>query len=190
MLSNILVSIRMLVVLSFLTGIIYPLFVTGVGASVFPYQAKGSLVTNNSKIIASELIGQKFQSQKYFWSRPSACDYGANPSGASNLGPTSQDLKKAMSDRKNDFIAKNYLPADTKVPEEMIFASASGVDPDISLDSALLQVKRVAKERGFDTTKTEKLTELVKKLEQKPQMGILGESRINVVNLNIELDKI
>ncbi|MEK7432870.1 MAG: potassium-transporting ATPase subunit KdpC [Cyanobacteriota bacterium] len=190
MLSNILISVRMLIVLTFLTGVLYPVFVTGVGTAIFPYQAKGSLVINNSKIVGSELIGQKFQANKYFWSRPSGSDYVANPSGSSNLGPTSEDLKKAMLDRKKDFTSKNYLPEDTKVPEDMLFASGSGVDPHISLDSALLQVKRIAKERAFDSIKSDKLIDLVKKFEEKPQVGVLGENRVNVVMLNLEIDKI
>lgn len=173
-----------------ITGIIYPLLITGISQIAFNHKANGSMIKNNGVIIGSELIGQKFDSTIYFWSRPSAIDYNPLPSGGSNFGPTSDKLKKLVAERKTKFISSNNLKDSTNIPLEMISASASGLDPHISPQAALMQIDRVAKARGFDVSKKKQLVALVNGKTEKLQLGLLGEERINVLLLNLELDKI
>ncbi len=184
------ISLKLLLVMTVLTGIIYPLFMTGVAQVVFPYKANGSLITKDGKITGSELIGQKFDSSIYFWSRPSAIDYNPIPSGASNLGPTSDKLKNQVAERRRLFALNNSITDSSAIPEEMIFASASGLDPHISPEAALLQVERIVKARHLDNSQKQKLLQHIKDMTESPQFSILGEARINVVLLNIELDMI
>jgi len=184
------IALKFLLVMTILTGIIYPLVMTGIAQVAFPSKSNGSLLLKDGKVIGSELIGQKFDSTIYFWSRPSAIGYNPVPSGASNYGPTSDTLKKLVNTRK-EYFAKNNSVSDPKdVPLEMIFASGSGLDPHISPAAAQLQIERVAQARHFDNNQKQKLVETVKNLTEKPQFLILGEERINVLNLNIALDKI
>jgi K+-transporting ATPase ATPase C chain len=141
-------------------------------------------------VIGSKLISQKFDSEFYFWSRPSATGYGAMPSGGSNLGPTSSKLKQLVTERAAQFTGFNQLPASETIPSEMLLASASGLDPHISPKAALLQVERIAKARQFDENQNQKLIQLVKSLTEQPQFGLFGQSRVNVLFLNLNLDKI
>jgi len=184
------IALKFLLIMTILTGIIYPLVMTGIAQVVFPSKSNGSLILKDSKVIGSELIGQKFDSSIYFWSRPSAIGYSPVPSGASNYGPTSDTLKKLVDTRREYFANNNSVNNLTDVPLEMIFASGSGLDPHISPAAAQLQVERIAQARNFDSNQKQKLTETVKNLTEKPQFLILGEERINVLNLNIELDRI
>ena len=184
------IALKFLLVMIILTGIIYPLVMTGISQVAFPSKSNGSLILKDGKVIGSELIGQKFDSTIYFWSRPSAIGYNPVPSGASNYGPTSDTLKKLVNARKEYFAKNNSVSNLTDVPLEMIFASGSGLDPHISPAAAQLQIERVAQARHFDNNQKQKLVETVKNLTEKPQFLILGEERINVLNLNIALDKI
>ncbi len=170
------------------TGVLYPLFMTLVANIVFPNQATGSLIKIDGRVVGSKLIGQKFSSDKYFWPRPSATGYNPLPSGGSNYGPTSDTLKHLVEIRKADFIRLNDLPANTQVPSDMLYASGSGLDPDISPEAAELQIDRVARARGFHAGETKVLRELVKARIETPQLGFLGEPRVNVLLLNIALD--
>lgn len=188
--KTLIISIKAIIFFTILTGIIYPLVVFGIGKLFFPSQMNGSLISKNSKIIGSELIGQKFESPIYFHSRPSAVNYEPMPSSGSNLGPTSSTLKHIVDSLKKSFIEYNGLPSNTDVPPDAIFSSASGIDPHISYENASLQIGRIVKARGFNSDKKNKLEELVKKMVENPQLGFLGEARINVVKLNIELDKL
>ncbi|MFI5144302.1 MAG: potassium-transporting ATPase subunit C, partial [Ignavibacteria bacterium] len=147
-------------------------------------------IKNGDKVIGSELIGQKFDTTIYFNSRPSQIDYNPFPSGASNWGPTSDTLKKTVEQRRKDFASQNNVQVGTYIPDDAIFASGSGVDPDISLENAMLQVNRIAKARNFDENKTKKLNALVLSSVTKSQFGILGETRVNVLQLNILLDQL
>jgi potassium-transporting ATPase KdpC subunit len=187
---TIITSLKAIFVLTILTGIVYPALVIILSHFIFPLRANGSLVTVNGDIIGSELIAQKFQSEKYFWSRPSAIDYNPLPSGASNLGPTNRSLQKSVEQRKTFFTEKNFLSSNVALPAEMIFSSGSGVDPHISPEAALLQVQRIALARGFDEVKVSKLRSTIQKATEPLQFGFLGKPRINVLLLNIELDKI
>jgi K+-transporting ATPase ATPase C chain len=187
--KQIIITLKYFLAITIFTGVIYPLFISIVAAVTFPSKASGSLIERDNKVIGSELIGQKFESDKYFWSRPSAIDYNPMPSGGSNYGPTSAALKKFYEDKMKNFDDKNFIKDSSAVPNEMFFASASGVDPHISPLSALLQVGRIAKARNFDEAGKTKLYQLVNSLTEKPQFGFLGNSVVNILLLNLELDK-
>jgi len=184
------IALKFLLLMTILTGIIYPLLMTGVAQFIFPAKANGSLVEKDGKIIGSQLIGQKFDSSIYFWSRPSAIGYNPIPSGASNYGPTSDTLKKLVTERRVSFAVKNSMTDITIIPEEMIFASGSGLDPHISPEAAMLQLARVATARNLDETKTQQIQKLIINMTEKPQFYLFGEPRINVFELNLALDNI
>jgi len=188
--KSLIISLKIFLFFTILTGIIYPLLVTGIAQLVFPAKANGSLIFKNNQIIGSELIGQQFDSAVYFSSRPSAVSYNPLPSGGSNFGLTNAKLKNLATERKKKFIAFNQLDTLTKVPSEMLFASASGLDPHISPKSAFLQVDRIAKARNFGDSQKQELKKKIADLTETPQFLCLGETRINVLALNIELDKI
>jgi K+-transporting ATPase ATPase C chain len=191
-------AIVMIVVMTVIAGIIYPLLITGIAQTVFPYQANGSLIEKDGKVIGSALIGQNFTSDKYFHGRPSATTepdpkdptktvpvpYAADNSAGSNLGPTS----KALVDRVKDDAAK--LAADnpnTPIPSDLVTASASGLDPDITPAGALFQVPRVAKARSLPE---DKVRQLVEEHISGRLLGIIGEPHVNVLQLNLALDSL
>jgi potassium-transporting ATPase KdpC subunit len=182
--------------LSLVTGIVYPLVVTGIAQLVFPAQANGSLIDASGKpaqdgasAVGSELIGQPFADPKYFWSRPSATSpypYNASSSGGSNLGPLNPaltDVVKARIKALRDADPGNTAP----VPADLVTASASGLDPDISPAAAEFQVARVARARGLDP---QKVRALVAQATEGRQFGFLGEPRVNVLRLNLALDEL
>lgn len=173
-----------------LTGVIYPLLITGIARLVFPFQAKGSLIERDGIITGSVLIGQKMDRTEYFQPRPSATDYHALPSGASNLALTSKKLREMVQSEKAEFLQRNRLPVYTLVPSEMVFASASGLDPHISPEAAKLQINRIAGVRGFTDIQVQKLADLVDQFTETPQFKLLGKPRVNVFILNSELDKL
>ncbi len=188
--KNIITSILFLLLMTILTGLIYPLVMTGISQVIFPHQSNGSMITSGDSLIGSELIGQNFTSDKYFKGRPSAIGYNPMPSGATNLGPTSKTLADSINARKQAFISENGLPENAEIPREMLTGSASGVDPNISTEGAKLQITRILKARGWNESFRLKIEDLINMLIEKPQFGILGEERINVLILNIELDKL
>ncbi len=167
-------------------GGIYPLLMTGVGAVLFPRKVQGSLVERDGKVVGSTLLAQDFSSDIYFHPRPSAAKYDPTNSGASNWGWTSSDLKKAYDQRKTDWL-KTYGPGEP--PMDMMFASGSGLDPEISPEAAEAQVKKVVSARHLDTNKEQDLLKLVRGYEKRPQLGFLGELRVNVLALNLALDR-
>jgi len=187
--KTLIISLKIFLFFTVLTGIIYPLFITGIAQLVFPAKANGSLIVKNDKVIGSELIGQQFDSAIYFISRPSAVSYNPLPSGGSNYGLTNVKLKNLVAERRHQFFTLNQLDSlNIVVPSEMLFASASGLDPHISPQAALLQVSRIAKARNFNSSQKNHLFDLIHVQTEYPQYGILGEERINVLKLNIELD--
>lgn len=188
--KNFIDSLKILFVMTVLTGILYPVLITLLAQVIFPALANGSFVKMGHRIVGSELIGQQFQSDRYFWSRPSAIDYNPIPSGGSNLGPTSDSLKQLVEKRRIDFVQMNKLPPGTNVPDEMLHASASGIDPHISPLAARLQADRVVRARGLDSAATKKLLALIEHSIQAPELGFLGEPRVNVLKLNIALDTV
>jgi potassium-transporting ATPase KdpC subunit len=189
MLRQIKQALLLFIVLSVLTGIVYPLLITAVAQAIFPSQANGSLVYRNDRAAASSLIGQAFTDPKYFWSRPSATmpiPYSAESSSGSNLGPTNADLAMAVKERIAALRAAD--PGnDAPVPVDLVTASASGLDPHITPAAAEYQVGRVAKARHLDA-KT--VRQLVAKHTEGRTLGLLGEPRVNVVELNLDLDSV
>jgi potassium-transporting ATPase KdpC subunit len=183
-------ALKLLMVMTILTGLIYPVVMTGISHLLFQSKANGSLIKKDGVIIGSELIGQKFDSTIYFWSRPSAIDYNPVPSGASNLGPTSLKLKKQVTERRRIFASVNSVADTSAIPLEMIFASASGLDPHISPEAAFLQVERVAKARNFNEAQKQKIVQLIRDKTEGPQYALFGEPRINVFELNLALDSL
>lgn len=184
------IALKIFLFFTVLTGIIYPLLVTGIAQVVFPAKANGSLIIMDNKTVGSELIGQQFDSAIYFTSRPSAVSYNPLPSGGSNYGLTNPKLKTLVDERKQQFIAFNGLDSLTEIPSEMLFASASGLDPHISPGAALLQVERIAKARNYNQKQKQLLMQSISQHTENPQFAFLGEERINVLVLNLELDKI
>jgi K+-transporting ATPase ATPase C chain len=169
-----------------LTGMIYPLVITVFAQAAFHDQANGSLVMRDGKIVGSALIAQQFQGDTYFWPRPSAGTYATMPSGASNLGPTSAQLQKNVDANLAALRTAHKLPADAPVPADLVFTSASGVDPHISPEGARCQIARVAAARGVGA---EQVAALVENFVEPPQWGFLGEARVNVLQLNLALDR-
>jgi K+-transporting ATPase ATPase C chain len=188
----ILQAIRQTIVWTLICGIAYPVVMTLIAQLAFPAQANGSLVARDGKIIGSALLAQQFTGSNYFWPRPSACTYGTGPTGlapssGSNLGPTSGALQTNVQNNAAAFISGNNLPTNTVVPADMVFASASGLDPHISPEAARLQIARVAASRGMNV---DQVTGLVQKFTEGPQWGFLGEPRVNVLLLNVALDEL
>jgi len=187
MLAHVRAAVVSLVVFTVVTGIVYPVVVTAIAQLVFPHQANGSLIVKDGKSAGSRLIGQPFDDPKYFWSRPSATSpfgYNAGASAGSNLSPTNADLIKTVQGRVDALRAAD--PGNTApVPVDLVTASGSGLDPDISPAAALYQVGRVAKARKLDEAV---VRTLVAQYTQGRQLGLLGEPRVNVLALNLALD--
>jgi K+-transporting ATPase ATPase C chain len=198
MLRQIRPAIALIVLMTVLTGLVYPLGMTGIASVLFPRQAGGSLVEKDGKIVGSSLIGQTFTDPKYFWGRPSATTdtdpndatktvpspYNAANSVGSNLGPTSKTLVERVTGDADKLRAENPNAA---VPVDLVTTSASGLDPDITPAAAEYQVPRVAKARGLPPAK---VRELVADATEGRTLGVLGEPRVNVLKLNMELDAV
>lgn len=183
-------AIKLLLLFILITGLLYPLLITIFSSILFPQKSAGGFIESNGQVIGAELIGQQFTSNKYFRPRPSVIGYQPMPSGASNLSQASSSLKKQFDERKNNFLYENFLNSKSTIPAEMLFCSASGVDPHISPAAALLQVKRIVMVRGFNKQQEEMLIKAIERLTELPALGFLGEPVINVLLLNLELDKI
>jgi potassium-transporting ATPase KdpC subunit len=188
--KTLIISLKIFLFFTVLTGIIYPLLITLITQVAFHSKANGSIIFKNSKAIGSELIGQQFDSTIYFMSRPSSVSYNPLPSGGSNFGLTNQKLLDQVTERKQHFIDVNQLEKNTIIPSEMLFASASGLDPHISPQAALLQVNRISKTRNLTVVQKEKLVKVIHSITEKPQFLCLGETRINVLQLNLALDNL
>jgi K+-transporting ATPase ATPase C chain len=177
--KTIIQSLRIYVVLTLLTGVLYPFAIAGIAQLCFPRQANGSRIMQDGHVVGSELLAQKFELPRYFWSRPSAADFATVPSGAINKGPTSIDLKKSIEERRAKFGAG--------APVDLLTASGSGLDPHISPEAARSQIPRVAVARNVSI---EKISEVVDQAIELPQFGFLGEPRVNVLRLNRALDQL
>jgi len=182
-------AIVSLLLFTLITGVLYPLIVTGIAQVVFPWRADGSLIERDGQLIGSELIGQSFTDPKYFWGRPSATTpypYNAAASSGSNLGPMNPMLEEAIRTRIEALQSAD--PGNTApIPVDLVTASASGLDPHISVAAAFYQISRVARERGMSE---DQVRALVEQHIEDPQFGILGETRVNVLQLNLAMDGI
>ncbi|ENW21240.1 MULTISPECIES: potassium-transporting ATPase subunit KdpC [Acinetobacter] len=176
-----------LVLVGFLiAGVLYCSVSVSLAQLLFPKQANGSVIELNGKIVGSSLVGQDFASDQYFHARPSAIAYDADAVGGSNLAVSNPELQKEIKERTLQFAQNNQI-LEQQVPPEMITASGSGIDPDISPESALLQVKRVAQQRAISE---QKVRDLVQQQIQPVQLGLYGQARVNVLQLNIALDQL
>lgn len=189
MMSTLRPALLLFILLSVVTGLLYPGVVTVLGRVSFAHQVQGSLIERDGKVVGSELIGQSFSSPRYFWSRPSATapmPYDAAASGGSNLGPLNPALADAVKARVTALRAAD--PGNgAVVPVDLVTASGSGLDPDISPAAAHYQIRRVARARGVNEAT---LAHLVESQIRGPQWGLFGESRVNVLNLNLALDQL
>lgn len=188
-LQKVRIAIVLTVLLSVLTGLLYPAVITGIAQLVFPWQANGSFINQNGKSVGSLLIGQSFTNPSYFWGRPSATPpfpYNAESSTGSNLGPSNPDFLSLIKQRVNLLKASN--PQNSRaIAVDLVTASGSGLDPEISPEAAFYQVSRIAKARGISE---QIIQSLVKKSIKKRYIGILGEPRVNVLEINLALDRL
>ncbi len=184
--TNIRNSVVVLLIMTLITGVAYPLLVTAIAQAAFPHQANGSLIVKQGEVIGSELIGQQFTGPEYFWGRLSATapvPYNAASSSGSNLGPANPQLKANAQQRAEELL--KYEHPSTTIPIDLLTSSGSGLDPHISPAAAEYQVARVARHRGMSE---EKVRELLKAASTGRQLGILGEPTVNVLKLNLSLE--
>ena len=178
--------LRAILVMTILCGLIYPLAMTGLCQAFFPYQANGSIIEHDGKVIGSAIIGQEFKDDKYFSGRPSANEYNAADSAGTNYGAINKDLKKQVEERAAAVRAKYGLLPTEKVPSDMVTNDAAGFDPHLSPEAIHLQVNRIAQARNMDKSVVLKLVE---QNTEYPSFGFIGEARVNVLKLNLALDK-
>jgi K+-transporting ATPase ATPase C chain len=182
-------AILVFFVFSVLCGFIYPLFMTAVSQFLFPWRSNGSIMTSGNQVFGSELIGQRFKSPKYFHGRPSATDpsYNASASSGSNFGPSNAKFLEQVKKRTEQVRNENGLLSNTPIPADLVLASASGLDPHISVESAMLQVRRIVKERGLSEPEVK---EMVNQYIEYRMLGIWGQPRVNVLRLNLAIDQL
>jgi K+-transporting ATPase ATPase C chain len=183
--KNLLISLKLTLVMIILCAVLYPLLIAGIGKTA-PGSGKGKTLSVNGKVVGYELIGQKFTVDKYFWGRPSAVDYNAAGSAGSNKGPSNPDYLKIVQDRIDTFLAHNPGIKKEEIPADLVTASGSGLDPDISPASAYVQVKRIAAIRNLPEGK---VSSLVDQHIDKPFLK-MGPQKVNVLKLNIDLDQL
>ena len=179
-------SLLLFIVFTLISGVFYPLGVTLIASNIFADKANGSIIYQDDIPIGSSFIGQKFTQPNFFWGRPSAADYAGLQSGGENLGPTSPKLIDTVRARL-EYLNAQHTNTDRSVPIDLLFSSASGLDPEISIDAALYQARRVADARGLSHVK---LIALINENISPRTFGLLGEPRVNVLALNIAVDKL
>lgn len=180
-----LTSLKAFVVFTLLLGVVYPLGITGIAQVTMKKQADGSIIYRDGKVVGSEKIGQKFEGEEYFHSRPSAVNYDASKSGGTNFGPTNEKLKTDLTSRIAKVRAENNIATNVNIPSDMVTSSGSGLDPNISIENANLQAKRVAKKRKLTENEVK---EIIVKNTDSDFIGIWGQESVNVLKLNIALD--
>jgi potassium-transporting ATPase KdpC subunit len=187
--KNLISAVRMYVVLTVVCGIVYTVIVTAIAQCLFPHRANGSLVMAGGRIVGSELLGQGFTKPEYFRGRPSSVSYDPLPSGASNLGVAGLQLKDSVAARGKEFSGTFGPASGSNVPLDMLFSSASGLDPHISPEAARVQINRIAGQRHMTLRQKEALAAMVEQSIEQPQLGFLGMPRVNVLMLNLMLDR-
>lgn len=180
--------LRMFLWLAFVTGVIYPLLITLIATTFMKDKAHGSFIVVNGKIVGSSLIGQQFTSERYFWTRPSACNYNPLPSMASNLGPISSQLKMQVEERKRKMMSAHDTMKEHEIPSELLYATASGLDPHITKRAAYFQIERVAQARNLSLSSKKQLEELIESMVEKRMGFFIAEPYVNVLLLNQALD--
>ncbi len=181
-----LTSLKLTVVMIIILAGLYPLFIAGV-AKLAPGNGKGETLSVNGKVVGYANIGQKFTEDKYFWGRPSAVDYNAAGSGGSNKGPSNPEYLKTVQARIDSFLVHNPGVSKSEIPADLVTASGSGLDPNISVQAATVQIKRIARIRSIDE---ENLQQLIISNTEKPLGGMFGPEKINVLKLNLALDNL
>jgi potassium-transporting ATPase KdpC subunit len=181
------VSLYIFLTMSLLLGLAYPLAMTGAADLFFIKKANGSMITVNGRLVGSELIGQTFTGAGYFHGRPSANNYDGINSGGSNLGPTNKKLIEQVNKIIEQTRKENKIPADAKIPADLVLSSGSGLDPHIGIDSALLQVPRISRERKINETI---INNIIRKNAEVQYFGLFGNQYVNVLKLNIALDSL
>lgn len=179
-------AIRLILFMTLILGFIYPFAMTGISQILFPSRANGDFLTRGGQKVGSSLIAQKFEKSEYFWSRPSAIDYNPLPSGGTNLGQSSESLKKTVEERRAK-LKLAHPDQSAEPPQDLLFASGSGLDPHISPEAARYQAQRVAKARNLSLDQIQKL---IQQSTQKRVFGIFGEPTVNVLALNLAIDEI
>lgn len=170
------------------SGVLYPLLITLISQLTMPFKANGSFLFVDDRIVGSYLIGQKFQSDKYFWGRPSAGNYNPLHSGGSNLGPTSLKLKNLVQQRREHLATTHPTDSSMPVPADLLYASGSGLDPHITLEAMVFQKARVAKARGMDDSSLQAFDQLIDQIARRKKANITGIPYVNVLELNLALD--
>lgn len=182
-------ALRLFIWLTLLTGLIYPLVITGIAHLVMNDAASGSFLKVDGKVIGSRLIAQQFTGDQYFWPRPSAVAFNPLPSGGSNLGPISPVLKKIVDERREAIVQAHKLSREDNIPSELLYASGSGVDPHISPSTAYFQMQRIARARGWEMNSAQvKLKKLIDAKTQESHLRFIGPPCVCVLELNIALD--
>jgi K+-transporting ATPase ATPase C chain len=184
--KNLLTSLKLTMVMILILAGLYPLLIAGV-AKLSPGNGKGETLSVNGKVVGYANIGQKFTEDKYFWGRPSAVDYNAAGSGGSNKGPSNPEYLKTVAARIDSFLVHNPGVSKSEIPSDLVTASGSGLDPNISVQAATVQVKRIAKVRHIEAGNLE---QLIVSNTEKPLAGMFGPEKINVLKLNIALDNL
>ncbi|HML85180.1 MAG TPA: potassium-transporting ATPase subunit KdpC [Bacteroidales bacterium] len=188
--KTIILSIRILLILTIITGVIYPFVMTQTASVLFKSQANGSLSYRDNKPIGSLLIGQNFTEPGYFHPRPSAVNYQTIPSGASNLGPTSDKLKNIILSRRIELLTENKNLTYSTIPNDLITSSASGLDPHISINAAKIQIPRIIKSRNWNPSKESDIYQLIERNSSNQALLNGAEPYVNVLSLNLDLDQI
>ncbi|HVZ57513.1 MAG TPA: K(+)-transporting ATPase subunit C [Chitinophagaceae bacterium] len=184
--NNFFISLRLTLVLLLLCAVLFPLLMAAIG-TLAPGRGRGETLTYKGRVVGYARVGQRFTQDRYFWGRPSAVDYNAAGSSGSNKGPSNPDYLKQVQDRIDSFLVHNPGVRKQEIPSDLVTASASGLDPDISPASAYVQVARVARARGLDPAK---ISALVDRHVEGPWLGLLGPRKVNVLKLNIDLDEL
>lgn len=185
--KNSIIALKLFIVLTIITGAIYPLAISGIARIAFSDKANGSMISQNNKIVGSVLIGQQFTRPEFFWGRPSAINNNPMPSGGSNLNPIGDTLKAQIMSRIDNIRKYHGNLQLNQIPKDLLFASGSGVDPHISPEAVYFQIGRVAAYRHLTSDQKNKLSKIIQNSIQFPDLYIFGESRINVLELNLKL---